>query len=109
MPVALEDFDSSLNATTLDLLGDSITYTPAGGSPIVIKALVDHDDAERDFGGSRSVVDDPAIEVAKADVPDPDVEDVIHLPRTGLDYHPRGAPRTDTTGLNWLIALKRKV
>lgn len=109
MPVALESLDASLNATTLDRLGDSVTYTPLGAAAKTVKALVDHDDAERDFGGSRAVADDPAIEVAKTDIPVVDPGDVIRLPRTGLDYKPKGAARTDSTGLNWLIQLKRKV
>lgn len=108
MAVSLEDFDDVLNETSLDLLGDSITYTPAGGSALSFKAIVDYADRVEQLSGTKMVVGENAVEVPIATVDVPTNEDEILLPkRAGVIYQPKGWIR-DESGDNWLIVLKRK-
>src|SRR4051812_20002895 len=107
MAVSLEDFGSELNLTTVDLLGDTITYTPQGGSPATFKAIVDYGDEVERLAGSNVIHGECAVEVPLSRVPFVQSGDVIHLPKTGLDYKPRDS-RRDESGDNWLIILKRK-
>lgn len=103
----LEDLDTVLNDTTIELLGDTITYTPSGGGPLSFKALVDYADEAERLGGSRKVTADVSIEVPRARVAEPDGQDVITLPKTGLEYLPKDW-LLDRSGDNWIIALKKK-
>lgn len=108
MAVALEDFDAALNATTLDLLGDTITYKPYGGSPLTFRAIVDYGDNVEQLSGSEMIVGDCAVEVPKARIAEPDKRDEIVLPkRVGQTFQPKSY-RLDETGMNWLILLKKK-
>ncbi|MEA3044573.1 MAG: hypothetical protein QOH47_2411 [Sphingomonadales bacterium] len=108
MPTALEALDETLNTSTYALLGDTITYTPAGGSALPIAALVEYDDQEKALAGSRVVGGDCAVEVAVADVPVWSATDEIVLPRRpGQVFLPKKA-MLDETGMNWLMGLKTK-
>lgn len=102
----LDSLTDALFATADELLGDPFTYTPFGGAPLPLSSLADHEDIRRDFGGSSLISSDAAVEVSKAAVPAWDKRDVIHLPRTGADYHPRDV-RTDKSGRYWLMLLKK--
>lgn len=108
MAAALEDFDALLETGTRGLLGDTITYTPKGGEPLTIKALVEYDDQEQSLAGSRVVAGDCAVEVSVADVPVWNGADEIVLPRRpGQVFLPKKV-MLDETGMNWLIGLKKK-
>lgn len=108
MPVDLEAFDATLDEQSRTLLGDTITYTPHGDAPATFKAIVDYGDQERTIGSSLAVAAEPAVEVPVSLVATVDPQDVIHLPRTGLDYVPKGPAKRDRSGRHWLILLKRK-
>lgn len=108
MAVDLEALDARLNATTFTLLGDTVTYTPSGGSPLTIKAIVDYSDNIDRFGGTQAVVGDNAVELARTDVAAPTSTDELLLPkRAGQIYQPKHFT-LDESGDNWLIVLKKK-
>src|SRR4051812_18329356 len=102
MAVDLEALDEALNSNTLALLGDTITYTPAGGSPQTIRAIADYSDGDRLLGSSKVLASEAAVEVPVAIIAQPAAGDVITLPRTGLDYQPKQF-LLDESGMNWLI------
>lgn len=107
MAVSLEDFDALLESKTRDLLGDTITYIPAGGAPLTLKAVVDYSDTDETLGSSRAASSDVAIEVPVSIIATVSSGDVVTLPRTGLNYQPRQSLR-DESGMSWLILLKVK-
>ena len=105
--VDLSSLSDELFKTTDRLLGDPFTYTPFGGAALQLVNLADHSDVRRDFGGSAAISSDAAVEVPKDRVPAWDKRDVVHLPRTGLDYHPKDV-RVDESGRYWRMLLSRK-
>lgn len=108
MAVDLEALDEELESTSRELLGDTITYTPHGGSPRTFKAIVDYGDGERELGGSGVISPDRAVEVPRSIIASVDPRDTIHLHRLRLDHLPKGEAKLDETGMNWLVLLKRK-
>lgn len=106
---ALEALDVELESTTRALLGDTITYTPAGRPSLpAFDAIVDYAESADRRGGSRLIQDDMSVEVPVSLVAEPDGKDVIALPkRPGKQYHPRDWLR-DESGDCWVIALKEK-
>jgi hypothetical protein len=105
----LEALDVELESTTRALLGDTITYTPAGGSALTpFDAFVDYGESADRRGGSRIIQDDMSVEVPVSIIAEVDKADVIELPkRPGKRYQPRDWLR-DETGDAWVIALKEK-
>lgn len=103
----LEDFDAALETTTLELLGDTIAYTPSGGSPLSLKAIVDYAESFDQLAGSRVQSDDLAVEIARTAVAEPSGADRLTLPkRPGETFKPRDW-RSDETGANWLVLLAK--
>jgi hypothetical protein len=107
MPTALEAWDEPLNATTLGLLGDTITYTPSGGEPLSFTAIVDYGDTTERLSGSKVVTSDVSVEVPVNVVSEPTSADVIDLPKTAQLYQPKDW-LLDQSGDNWIVALKKK-
>ncbi len=111
MPVSLSDFDSMLDAATLERLGDPILYTPSGagvGSPIPMKAFVDHSEGVESYGATGVIVGERTIELLKTLVPArPDAQCVVHLVGLGQDFTPID-PRSDESGNWWVCKLKLK-
>lgn len=106
--VSLEDFDDALETRTRTTLGETITYTPSGGAPLVLKAIVEYDDQEQSIGGSRVIGGDCAAEVPVSEVPTWSGADELLLPRRpGQVFLPKKV-MLDETGMNWLMALKKK-
>lgn len=106
MPVDLEALTDQLFETADALLGDSIIYTPEGGSPLEIKTAFSGGTVKRDFGLSAAVSGDAALEISKALVPVAGGGDIIADPLTGERYQPREI-QTDDSRRYWLILLKR--
>lgn len=107
MVVALEDLDAPLEQTTRDLLGDTITYTPAGGGPLTFKAIVDYGDNIEQLGSSGVMTSDCAVELPVSIIAEPAKGDVALLPRRpGQRFGPKDWKR-DETGFNWLVPLAR--
>lgn len=104
----MTDAFDDLDAITLDVIGDPITYT-TGGVPLSIKAWVNHAPAMQDFGASVAAVSDqPMMQVRKIDVPAPGKSDTILLPRTGLTYRPLSW-RHSRCGRLWDIDLTKAI
>lgn len=101
----LSSLSDELFEATDRLLGDPFTYTPFGGSPIDLVNHTDVEEIRRDFGGSSATASDAAIEVPQSLVPAWDKRDLIFLPETGLDYHPRDVRKR---GPYWRMLLKKK-
>ena len=87
-------------------LEDPITYTPDGGSPLSIRALVDHEDKTDAFGGVQVTAQDIFIEVLKSDVATVSEDDVISLPQLGQTFSPVEWKNTHS-GRGWIIWVKR--
>lgn len=108
MGVALEDFDALLNATTLDLLGDTITYTPEGAALLTFKAIADQGQMVERLSGSMVIQGEQAVEVPRTLVATVKKGDLITLPaHPGKQFNPKSWVR-DESGANWLIVLARK-
>jgi hypothetical protein len=97
-----------LDALTVSIVGDTITYAPEGGDPVEIKAFADHSDQVVGLGVAGGVTGDASIEVLVSDVAQPSRGDVITLPRTGQTYRPSSWTRS-RSGTLWMIYLKRNV
>jgi hypothetical protein len=102
MPTAMEAFDAELDSTTLALLGDTITYTLPGQSPMTFPAIVDY--GERVEPGAQAVADDIMLEVPFTKVPEPTGRDVVILPKLAERFKPLNWLRNEA-GDGWLIKL----
>ncbi|HEX5183589.1 MAG TPA: hypothetical protein VFW19_10615 [Allosphingosinicella sp.] len=99
--------DATLNATTLDLLGDTITYTPFGQPTLTFKAIADYQEKKTVAGVTSTIESEAAVEVPIAAVAAVSGKDVVTLPRLpGLSFNPKQYT-LDEGGLNWLILLKK--
>jgi len=107
MPSTLDALTDRLDETTVRILGDPITVTRDGGSPISIMAFVDHGERVRDYGFTTVVEGDRAVAIRKADLAEIDRFAIVHLAQIGLDCVPREI-RDDESGRWHLVALKRK-
>lgn len=104
----MSDPFADLDAITIDIIGDEITYKRSTGESVQIKAWADYSDITRKFGSSAAVTGDATIEVRAVDVPQPTKEDIITMPRTGLFYRPSNYTRSPS-GSMWMITLKKHV
>lgn len=102
----LESLTATLDAQTVGLLGDTISYTPAGGSAASIKAFVDHTDRTQPFAGTQVTDQDISVSVRKVDVPVVAYMDVIYLPMLSDSFNPREW-RNSIDGRHWEIFVKR--
>lgn len=100
----LESVTARLDAETVTLLGDTITYV---GLPAPIKAFVDHSEGRHDFGYSAATVQDMRLQVRVSDVPArPDATNRIQLPKIpGKTYAPRDVQLSEG-GTFWDFGLK---
>jgi len=108
MPIPnLASLDEKLNRATSRLLGDLITYTPAGGAPQGVNAFVDYSDVVRDFTNSTARVQGMQVEVFDHEVGvEPCSEVTVRLPkRPGKIYRPVGVVRNESA-TGWIFALK---
>ena len=109
MAVDLEALDETLNGTTLTLLGDTITFTPSGGSARHFKALVDYGDEAELISGSRVVKGDCAVEIPLTEATRTEAAGATYeLPRRPGEAFLAKNVRLDDSGKNWLVVLKRK-
>ena len=102
----MTDIFDDLDRITAEVVGDPITYTPAGGQPLTFNAFVENDDVLVGFGNTSGTVCDAHVQVRKIDVPvKPAKDSVFFLPRVGRSFNPKEAT-SDKTGRLWNIALK---
>lgn len=85
----LDSLTADLNAQTVGLLGDPITYKVGSAAAVPIRAFVDHTDKTDAFGGVQMTAQDMIIEVFKTDVPVVAASDVIYLPAKAKSYNPK--------------------
>lgn len=103
----LEELTAELDETTVEILGDTILYTPFGGATLpAFKAWVEYGDEVRGFGGAGAVAPAVGAMIRKSDVAEVGAGDVIELPLTGASYRPRGAAQSDKTGRWWIVPFK---
>lgn len=102
----MTDLFDGMAATFRDTFGEDVTYTRAGGSPVVLQAIVDLPSlrveglAEIDL-----VTTDPSLQCAVADLPAGyDAGDAVAA--RGVSYIVKGPPMPDGFGMVRL-ALKR--
>lgn len=108
MPVPnLDDQLAALDAACLDHLGELISYTPAGGSALSIRAYVDYTDGEVFLGAGQAVEQEITVSLLKASVPaKPGNSDRLTLARkTGQTFRPTGAA-SDASGTHWTFTVK---
>ena len=110
MAVALEDMDAVLNGTTLDLLGDTITYKPSGGSARSFRAIVDYGDDVEQLSGSQVVKGECAVEIPLTEAATRAEAEAAEytLPRRPGQVFQAKNVMLDKSGTNWLVVLKRK-
>lgn len=85
----MSDAFDDLDALTLEVIGDPITFLAAAQSPgTSIMAWVDHSPPVVDFGSSSAVSAQASMQVRKIDVALPTRDDRFVLPRTGQTYRP---------------------
>ena len=107
MPSILETSTPELDATVVEVLGDTFTYTPAGGSPRARNGFVEYDETRAQGGSAASIAQVMTIEVRRVDIPiRPDAHCRITLPKIpGREYHPINV-RLDQSGDWWVFDLK---
>lgn len=99
-----DPFDD-LDVITTSVVGDSFTYTTAGGAVLSLKGFVNYAPAVQDFGSAVAAVSDaPTVEILKTDVAVPAKEARITLPRTGLTYRPLDWSHS-RCGRLWVVSL----
>jgi len=103
---SLSDFDSRLDAKTLEHLGDPILYTAEGGVPTAMKAFVDFGEGSDSYGGSGVQVGQRTAELLISLVPErPTSACTIRLEKLGQDFSPFDV-KTDESGNWWVCKLK---
>lgn len=101
----LESLTDTLDAQTVGLLGDPISYKVGDTAAVSINAFVDHTDKTEAFAGNQITAQDIVVDVRKIDIPTVSTTDVVTLPRTGLTYSPKDWLNSPC-GRFWKILLK---
>lgn len=65
----LEELEAGLDAKCITVLGDTITYRPAGGAALSLKAYVNHEDVARSLDVGQAIEQQMTCEVLRSDVP----------------------------------------
>jgi hypothetical protein len=104
----LEDVTADLDREAVTILGDTISYKPAGGDYGAVNGFVGHEEVRRDIGHSAAVVQGITIEVFRVDVPVRPGEAVrVQLPKyPGQTFAPTNV-RLNEAGTGWKFELKR--
>lgn len=104
----LEDLESGMDAECMAILGDSITFRPAGGSALAIKAYVNFEDMARSLDGTQAIEQNITVQVRKVDLPaKPRAQDRITLGKVaGKIYQPVNVGQ-DISGTHWNFELRQ--
>lgn len=107
MPTLLETLTDSIDTLTVGVLGDTIDYTPAGGTRRTIVAFVNHEEVRTQGGGIGVVGQDISVEAFMDAVPTVPVDgDRFYLPKyAGITFKPING-RLNAAGTGWLFELK---
>lgn len=108
MPTPLEAVTADLDREVVAALGDTIDYTPAGGTRRTIVAFVNHEEVRTQGGGIGVVGQDISVEAFMDAVPTVPVDgDRFYLPKyAGITFKPING-RLNAAGTGWLFELKR--
>lgn len=106
----LESFDTLLDRTCADVLGDAIQYAADGVTFAAKQAHVDYADAARAMDTAEVFEQDMTLAMVKADVPARPTGAVrITLPKVaGKTFKPVNV-RNDASGTHWVFELKEVV
>lgn len=104
----LEDLEAGMDSTCMSILGDSITYRPASGPTIPIKAYGNFEDLVRSLDAGQAIEQDMLFEVLRSDVP---VRPTLACRITarklpGKIFQPVNVS-LDRSGTHWQFELKR--
>jgi hypothetical protein len=100
------DIWDTLNDTTDDLIGDHVTYTVVGGSPVSLTAFLDQSDVIIGLGNTSAVTPEPSIQIQVSKLAQPQRGDRIVLPNRPETFAPKTWER-DASGRFWNINLGR--
>lgn len=103
----IENITPRLDTDCATVLGDTIRYTPDGGSEGVFKAHVDYSDADISLGVEQAIDQDITIEARKVDISaEPASGDRLTIDfLSGRTFKPTNAS-TDASGTHWVFGLK---
>lgn len=105
----LEDMEGELYGSSFtDIVGDTISYKPDGGSYGDVTCFVDYSDQAISFDGTQVVDQDISIEITKTAVPaKPNANCRIQLPKvSGATFKPVNIG-TDQSGNCWKFQVKK--
>ena len=104
----IEDMEGVLDTSCMAILGDTISYKPAGGSFAATKAYVDHREALRALDNATVIEQAITVQLLMADHPvKPGGGARVTLPKiAGAIFHPVNV-RFDASGTHWEFELER--
>lgn len=104
----LEDLEAEMDDACISILGDSITFRPAGGSARALSAYVEFDEQARSLDGGEAIEQAMKVEVSMADVPiRPKATDRVTLAKIpGRIFQPINVGR-NKSGTHWEFELRR--
>jgi hypothetical protein len=105
----LEDIEGSfLDAPTMAILGDSISYKTSGGSFVAIRGYVDFGESARDLETGQIIAQEITVEVLRTDVPvRPNAQCRVTIGKlAGRIYKPVNI-RNSEDGNHWLFEVDR--
>ncbi len=77
---------SNVDAAVISAFGETITYTPDGGSPTSIEGFWQEPDVQPQTGELEFTTQGPMVTVLSADVPSPSNLDLVTRDGTGQNY-----------------------
>lgn len=108
-PRTLEDFDAADNAACETLVGDTISYRPAGGGAFVsLKGYVDYADALRSIETGQVIEQDISVELRKSLATErPSTNTRLRLAKLpGKTFRPINV-RSSSDGDHWLFEVQQ--
>lgn len=108
--VNINDLDALLDASVDAVLGDTISYTRAGGSASDIQAHVEYGDEPKNNTGFHDLHRQMfMVEISKSEMASkPQGGDRFTLPRTGAAIYGPINVTTSTSGNHWRFEVKRQ-
>lgn len=107
MPLpSLEDFEPTLNRTSIDVLGDSIEFKLSGGSFTAMKAYGEFAEALRDIVNGSVISQDITLQMLAEDLPRRPIEaDRVRITRLGSTIFKPVNVRRSQDGKHWEFEL----
>jgi hypothetical protein len=97
-------FDAALAALLADPnIGRDVVYTPQGGTPITVRAVLRRPDDVTSFGDARLWSETTRLDLCVGEVTNPRPGDRVRI--DGEDFDIQGEPQRDSERLIWTITL----